>query len=251
MFGTNYTRERIRETAAKQFADNDDAEVKRLWDKVYVAFDQWKQEHGNRKPRANLGMLSDLVGQKPIPFKKAAPWQCADLLTPNPIALAFKLIREEYAPFRAVMIEVGACKVLALLIIGFADDASGDDLLTAHNILIEHATTKTINRRWLMIDAIKERQRRKNLSLGPIAAAKKRIEEKNKKLSVLDKAINDLFDSPDKKGWIWTNEEITTFLMQRGDYGYKESTVLARVKKLAAEHNRKRREKTLAQCDTK
>lgn len=246
MFGTDY-RERIRDEAAKHFADNDDAEVKRLWDKVYAAFDQWKQEHGNRKPRANLGMLSDLAGPRSIPFKKAAPWQCADLLTPSPIALAFKLIREQYAPFLAVMNEAGARKVLALLIIGFADDASDGDVLTAHEILIEHANDE----KWLTIDAIKERQKRKNLSLGPIAAAKNRTEKAAPKRATLDKAINDLFDTPEKPGWGMTNVQITTFLMQQGGYGYKKSVVLARVNTLAAEHNRQRRKKSLAQCATK
>jgi len=247
MFGTNYTRERIRETAAKQFADNDDAEVKRLWDKVYVAFDQWKQEHGNRKPRANLGMLSDLVGQKPIPFKKAAPWQCADLLTPNPIALAFKLIREEYAPFRAVMNEAGILKVLALLIIGFADDARDDELVIAHEILIEHANDK----KWLTIEAIKEWKIRANLRKGPPAASEKRSREAKKKRSTLDDAINALFDKPDKPGWNMTNEEITDFLCNKANWGYERSGVLGRVKTLATMHRKKGREKALAQCATK
>jgi len=247
MFGTEYTRERIRDAAAKHFADNDDAAVAELWGKVIAAFDQWKQEHGNRKPKAYRGMLSDLVGAKSIPFKKAAPWQCADLLTPNPLALAYKLIGQKYAPFLAVTNEAGTNKVLALLIIGFADDASDNDLLTAHEFLIEHANDK----KWLTIEAVKEWKIRANLRKGSPAAAKKRTEDGNKKRATLDKAINDLFDTPTKAGWGMTNDGITAFLMKHGGFGYAESVVLMRVKELAAGHREERRKKALAQCATK
>lgn len=247
MFGTDYTKERIREAAVKHFAGNDDAEVKQLWDKVYAAFDQWKQEHGNRKPKAYRGMLSDLVGAKSIPFKKAAPWQCADLLTPSPLALAYKLIGDKYPTFLAVAKEAGINKVLALLIIGFTDDASDNDLLTAHEFLIEHANDK----KWLTIEAVKEWRTRTNLRKGPIVAANRRTEEKNKKQPILDKAINDLFDKPDKPGWGMTNDGITTYLMKQGGYGYAKSVVLARVKKLAAGHREERHRKALAECAPK
>lgn len=247
MFGTEYTRERIRDAAAKHFADNDDAAVAELWAKVITAFDQWKQEHGNRKPKVYRGMLSDLAGPKSIPFKKAAPWQCADLLTPSPLALAYKLIGDKYPPFLAVAKVAGFNKVLALLIIGFADDTSDDDLLTAHEILIEHATDK----KWLTIEAIKERKIRANLRKGPIEAAKKRTEKAAPKRATLDKAINDLFDTPEKPGWGMTNDGITAYLMKQGGYGYKKTTVHERVKTLARDHHVERRKKALAQCATK
>jgi hypothetical protein len=247
MFGTEYTRERIRDAAAKHFADNDDAAVAELWAKVITAFDQWKQEHGNRKPRANLGMLSDLVGPKQIPFKKAAPWQCADLLTPSPLALAYKLFGDKYPPFLAVAKEAGFNKVLALLIIGFADDTSDDDLFTTHEFLIEHATDK----KWLTIEAVKEWKIRANLRKGPIEAAKKRTEKAAPRQATLDKAINDLFDTPEKPGWGMTNVGITAYLMKQGGYGYKKSTVRGRVNALAAEHREELRKKALAQCATK
>jgi hypothetical protein len=132
--------ERIKAEAMQELVGDDDAALGQLWGMAYAAFDQWKQEHGNRKPKAHLGMLSDLVGAKSIPFKKAAPWQCADFQVPaGPIALAIKLLREDYAPFKAITAKVGIRKVLALLIVGFGDDASEGDLDEAIRILRAHA----------------------------------------------------------------------------------------------------------------
>jgi len=250
MFGTDNTRERIHDNARKQLADCDDAAIEQLWGKVITAFNQWKQEHGNRKPKAYRGMLSDLIGAKLIPFKKAEPWQCADLPTPSPLGLADKLIGDKYAPFLAVINETGFEKVLAVLILG-SGEASTDDLQPFHEFLIKNETAKSVTKRWQMIEAIKERQKRRNLDLGPIAAAKKRTEKAAPKRATLDKAINDLFDTPEKAGWGMTNDGITAFLMKHGGYGYKKSVVLMRVKKLAAGHHEERRKKALAQCATK
>lgn len=223
MFGTEYTRERIRDAAAKHFADSDDAAVAELWGKVITAFDQWKQEHGNRKPKAFRGMLSDLAGPSSIPFKKAAPWQCADLVTPSPLALAYKLIGEKYAPFLAVTNEAGINKVLALLIIGFADDTSDDDLLTAHEILIEHATDK----KWLTIEAVKEWKIRANLRKGPIAAAEKRTKKATIRNAPLISDIqNVLSEHP-----LWTSQRITNFLLKGGNpYDKTPKTIFEKVK---------------------
>lgn len=246
MVGTDYIRERILDNARKQLADCDEATVEQLWGKVIAAFEQWKQEHGNRKPTANMGMLPDLLGPKPIPFKKAAPWQCADLPTPHPLALANKLIRDKYAPFRAVVKETGLDKVLSLLILG-SGEASTDDLQLFHEFLIEHANDK----KWMTIEAIKEWKIRSNLKKGPIEAAKKRTEEAALRRATLDKAINALFDKPEKPGWGMTNPQITDYLMERGGYGYTIKTVRGKVNKLAAEHREKRRKTALAQCATK
>ncbi len=223
MFGTEYTRERIRDAAAKHFADNDDAAVAELWAKVITAFDQWKQEHGNRKPKVYRGMLSDLTGPKPIPFKKAAPWQCADLLTPSPLALAYKLIGEEYSPFIAVTNEAGTSKVLALLIIGFADDTSDDELYITHEFLIKHATDK----KWLMIEAIKEWKIRSNLRKGPIVAAEKRTKKATIRNAPLISDIqNVLSEHP-----LWTSQRIADHLLKNGNpYRNEPSTILAKVK---------------------
>ena len=246
MFGTDYTKERIIDNARKQLADCDEATVNQLWGKVIAAFEQWKQEHGNRNPRADTGMLSDLLGPKPVPFKKAAPWQCADLLTPSPLALAYRLIGDIYPPFLALTSEAGFDKVLALLIL-VSGEASTDDLQVAHEFLIEHANDK----KWMTIEAIKEWKIRSNLKKGPVAAARKRIEKAAPKQATLDKAINDLFDKPEKPGWGMTNPQITDYLMKRGGYGYTIKTVRVKVNKLAAEHREKRRKTALAQCATK
>jgi hypothetical protein len=231
MFGTEYTRERIRDAAAKHFADNDDAAVAQLWGKVITAFDQWKQEHGNRKPKAFRGMLSDVLGPKPIPFKKAAPWQCADLLTPSPLALAYKLIGEEYSPFIAVTNEAGISKVLALLIIGFADDTSDDELFTAHEILIEHAT----NKKWLTIEAVKEWKIRANLRKGTIAAAEERTKNATIRNAPLITDIqNVLSENPQ-----WTSQRITNHLLKGGNpYGKTPLTILADVKAEKAKYRK-------------
>jgi hypothetical protein len=231
MFGTDYTRERIRDAAAKHFADNDDAAVAELWGKVITAFDQWKQEHGNRKPKAFRGMLSDLVGAKSIPFKKAAPWQCADLLTPSPLALAYKLIGDKYPPFLAVAKVAGFNKVLALLIIGFADDTSDDDLLTAHEFLIEHATDK----KWLTIDAIKEWKIRSNLRKGTLVAAEERTKNATIRNAPLITDIqNVLSENP-----LWTSKRITNHLLKGGNpYGKTPLTILADVKAEKAKYRK-------------
>jgi hypothetical protein len=145
MFGNNL--ERIKAEAMQELGGNDDAALGQLWNRVYAAFDQWKQEHGNRKPKAYRGMLSDLVGAKSIPFKKAAPWQCADFQVPaGPIALAIKLWPEHYAPFEAITAEAGIRKVLALLIVGFGEDASEDELNDAMRILHDHKTAEAMGK---------------------------------------------------------------------------------------------------------
>lgn len=246
MVGTDYIRERILDNARKQLADCDEATVEQLWGKVIAAFEQWKQEHGNRKPTAITGMLSDLLGPKPVPFKKAAPWQCADLPTPHPLALANKLIHDKYAPFRSVVKEAGLDKVLALLILASVE-ASTDDLQLFHEFLIEHA----IEKKHMTIEAIKEWKIRSNLKKGPIEAAKKRTEKAAPKRATLDKAINDLFDKPEKPGWGMTNPQITAYLMKQGGYGYEKTTVHERVKTLARDHRAERRKTAQAQCATR
>lgn len=250
MVGKDYTKERIRDNAVKHLAGCDEATVEQLWGKVIATFEQWKQEHGNRKTKAPRGMLSDLVGAKLIPFKKAAPWQCADLPTPSPLGLADKLIGDKYPPFLAVINETGIEKVLAVLILG-SGEASTDDLQPFHEFLIKNETAKSVTKQWQMIEAIKERQKRRNLDLGPIAAAKKRTKEAALRRATLDKAINDLFDTPEKPGWGMTNDGITAYLMKQGGYGYEKTTVHERVKTLARDHRAERRKTALAQCATK
>jgi hypothetical protein len=226
MFGTDYTRERIHDNARKQLADCDDAAIEQLWGKVTAAFNQWKQEHGNRKPKANMGMLSDLLGPKPISFKKAAPWQCADLPTPSPLGLADKLIGDKYAPFLSVINEAGFEKVLAVLILG-SGEASTDDLQPFHEFLIKNETAKSVTKQWQMIEAIKERQKRRNLDLGPIAAAKNRTEKAAIKNAPLISDIQKvLVPHP-----FWSAKRITDFLLKDGNpYGKTPLTILADVK---------------------
>ena len=113
--------------------------------------------------------------------------------------------------------------------------------------MIKHATDKT----WITIEAVKEWKIRASLRTGPIVAAEKRTEKAAPKRATLDKAINDLFDTPEKPGWGMTNVQITAYLMKQGGYGYEKNTVQGRVNTLAAEHREKRRKTALAQCATK
>jgi hypothetical protein len=230
MVGTDNIRERILDNARKQLADCDEATVEQLWGKVIAAFEQWKQEHGNRKPKAFRGMLSDVLGPKPIPFKKAAPWQCADLSTSNPLALANKLIRDKYAPFRAVIEEAGLDKVLALLILA-SGEASTDDLQLFHEFLIEHA----IDKKWMTIEAIKEWQLRSNLRKGPPVAAEKRTEKAAIRNAPLIADIKKaLVDHP-----LWTAQRIADSLLKGGNpYGKTPKTILADVKDEKAKYRK-------------
>jgi len=132
MFYSNL--EQIKAEARQRLSGKDAQALTQLWDEIYCAFKTWKQEHGDRdrKPRPARGLL-DILPDKPLPFKKAEPWECADFIMPNPIALARKLWLENYAPFKAIMDREGFGCVLALLTIKFADTANPDDLLAVHD----------------------------------------------------------------------------------------------------------------------
>lgn len=200
MFGTDNTRERIHDNARKQLADCDDAAIEQLWGNVITAFEQWKQEHGNRKPRATMGMLSDLLGPKPISFKKAAPWQCADLPTPSPLGLADKLIGDKYPPFLAVVNETGFEKVLAVLILG-SGEASTDDLQPFHEFLIKNETAKSVTKQWQMIEAIKERRRRMPLDKGRLKGSKSQKEYAAETWRIVEQRHKQFLKRSDYAGW--------------------------------------------------
>jgi hypothetical protein len=53
----------------------------------------------------------------------------------------------------------------------------------------------------------------------------------------LNKAIDDLFDKPDKRGWRMTNEDIADYLLPTFP-NYKHSTILKAVKPRAAMHRK-------------
>jgi hypothetical protein len=82
-----------------------------------------------------------------------------------------------------------------------------------------------------------------NLARGRIKGVEKRREKSAKNQEQLIKAIDDLFDGPEKPGWIWGNKEITTFLIKRVP-DYKESTILSAVKSRAAMHRKARKKLT-------
>lgn len=222
MLGNNL--ERIKAEAMLELGD-DDAALGQLWNRVYAAFDQWKQEQGNRKPKAYLGMLSDLVGAKSIPFKKAEPWQCADFMRPSgPITLALKLLYEDYPPFKAITAEVGIRKVLALLIVGFGDDATEDELNDAMRILHDHAL---IERTLHAGVKIAKQWQSKNLAKGPVAAAKDRTDKAAIKNAPLITDIQSVLGEHP----FWSGERILNHLLKDGNpYGKTRGTILGDVK---------------------
>lgn len=88
-----------------------------------------------------------------------------------------------------------------------------------------------------------------NLAKGPPAAAKTRTEEKDKRQSVLVKAIRDMFAKPESPGHHMTNKEILNFLLKNGNpYNYTENVIFAKVKNIAAECRKKARNEALVQC---
>lgn len=138
MYGNNLQIERIRAEARQELAGKDEQLVNQLWDWTYLVFQKWKLEHGDRKPIPNRGLLSDRL---PIPFDKAEPWECADFIFSSPVALAMKLLRDNYSPFDAVTDKVSIRKVLALVIVK-SEHAADDDLFDAGEILRYHKTAE-------------------------------------------------------------------------------------------------------------
>lgn len=237
MFDSNS--DQIKDEARRQLSGKDAKALTKLWDEIYIAFQKWKQEHGDRKPMAHRGMLSDLSG-KSMPFKKAEPWQCADFQWPSPVALAMKLWREDYAPIKTITDREGIRSVLALLIAKYADNTSPSDLFAAHNVIVRHQSLMEgiISGRQLGLQTASQKQKR-NLAKGPEAAAAKRKADAKKKKAALLKAIEGMFDKPEKPGWNMTSPEIVNFLLKSGNpYGYAESVILVTVKKEAAKYRK-------------
>ncbi len=225
----------IQAEVMQQIGDDNDATLADLWGRVLQSFEQWKQENGDRKPRATS--LSGLLG-KPIPFKKATPWQCADFKYPSPVALAVKLWREDYKPFMQIMKQEVARKVLAMLIVRFGKDSNEIDVRDAHRILSAHQVLETGINEGMNIASLRQAM---NLDKGRAKGVLARQKKAEKKKSDLINAIKALFDKPEKPGWGWTNDEIVVFLM-RSDYSYAASSVLSVVKREAAKYSKTRKE---------
>ncbi len=233
---------RIKDEVRQQLGDDDDAALAKLWGRVLKSFEQWKQEQGDRKTRANRGMLSNLAGGKPIPFKKATPWQCADFMWPSPVALAVKLQRENYRPFREIMKQDGTRKVLAMLIVRFGKDSNESDVRAAHRMLsadqlLEAGISEGIN-----ITSLRHKMNFDKVRPKGVLARQKIAE---KKQALLNSAIKDLFDKPEKPGWRMTNEKIADFLVPC--IHYKRSVILVAVKREAAKYRKAEKQKQASQ----
>lgn len=237
---SDFELKRIEDEAMQELVNDDDAAVGELWDRVLKSFEQWKQEKGDRKPRANHGMLSDLAGGKPIPFKKATPWQCADFTTPSPVALVIKLLREDYSPFWEIMQQEGVRKVLAMLIVRFGKDSSESDVREAHGLLIKHKLFE-IGIRSGRHSALQPQNT--NLAEGRPKGVLARQKKAKKRQTNLINAIESLFDTSEKPGWVWTNPEIVDFLKRtNNNYDYADSSILTVVKREVAKYRKARKE---------
>ncbi len=191
MFEANSTKAIICDDAERELATLDERWRERLWNLVYSAFKQWKQEHGNREPRANLGMLSDLVtGPKPIPFDEAEPWQCAGFLTPCPTALAIKLWEDNYPPFSELTSAVGMRFVLAMLICRFKDSPQ-DCLFKAHRYMNQMVAMESIGMKLLdeHRTAIEAQKTRRPAGKGRGKQLEVQKDEKYKRIRDAEKAL--------------------------------------------------------------
>ncbi len=246
---SNFELKQIIAEAIQALVNDDYAALDDFRCRVLKSFEQWKQEKGDRKPRAPSGLINTLLsgppGGKPIPFKKATPWQCAGLTSPSPIMLAIKLWREDYRPFMEIVRQEGDRKALAMLIVVFGKDSSASDVREAHSILRE---LKSIE---MAISAGADaalQPQKTNLAKGRKDGVLKRQEKAKKKQAVLNSAIKDLFDKPENPGWGWTNDEIVVFLKQRNlGYGYADSSILTVVKREAAKYYKARKEEQACQ----
>lgn len=141
MFEANSTKAIICDDAERELTGLDERWREGLWNHVYSAFKQWKEEHGDRHPQRLTGMfapmtLSDLLPtDNTIPFEDAEPWQCAGFLMPCPTALAIKLWEDDYPPFAELIGTMGMRFVLAMLICRFKDSPH-DCLFAAHRHMI-------------------------------------------------------------------------------------------------------------------
>jgi len=79
------------------------------------------------------------------------------------------------------------------------------------------------------------------LARGRAKAVDKRKAMAAERKDRLTRAIADLFDKPEKPGWIWSNPEIVTFLKTKGGFG-RFYAVEAAVKKEAAKHRKDKKE---------
>ena len=79
------------------------------------------------------------------------------------------------------------------------------------------------------------------LDIGRKKGVEKRRATATERQRVLAEAIRQLFDKPEKPGWGWSNDEIVSFLKPK--INYKESTILAKVKKDAAMYRKARKER--------
>jgi hypothetical protein len=87
------------------------------------------------------------------------------------------------------------------------------------------------------------KQQNANLATGRPKGVKARQDTAKHNQQNLKKAIDDLFDSPEKRGWRMSNEEITSFLCRLFDDTYQRGTILQSVKREAARHRKAEKER--------
>lgn len=113
-----------------------------------------------------------------------------------------------------------------------------DDLLKDFS---EYFEQNKINKKIAEFEYSLYQQQEEALAAGRLKGVEKRQEIAKEKNDVLMKAIASLFDKPEKPGWGWSNPEIFQFL-KKANYGYKDNTLLQKVKLEAARYRKARKE---------
>ena len=85
-------------------------------------------------------------------------------------------------------------------------------------------------------------KQRAALARGRALGAQKKRDRAKENRASLDKAISDLFTGPEKKGFQWSNQQITDFLACRFRSGYSRGTILKAVKRIAPQHRKAARQ---------
>lgn len=170
----------IKDAAKEELNGKDEKLLGQIWDWINLVLQKWKLEHGDRNPMKGDGLLLPNIE---IPFEDAEPWECAGWIFPSRIALALKLLREEYPDFMKILDKTNIRIVLASLIDHEPESYGNDDIFFAYDMLVKlqaskHGSLATLLSNWDTIQA-GERQKQ-NLAMGNPAASKNKSERASK-----------------------------------------------------------------------
>jgi hypothetical protein len=135
--------------------ESDIADIQRFLDSV---LDLWKIEHGDSSPAIGGGLLGNI----PIAFEDAKPWQCVPNEQHDATSLLLKLWDAEYKPLRDV--QLTETIFLAALIL--REDVRWGDAYSRFRAIRDAEETRERERSGKVIDA-----------LGPLAIHGKKFKE--------------------------------------------------------------------------